>query len=370
VFWVISAPASAQKTITVPLQADAWNTEDQRVEFTTYRGEPALRSYDRQGNTGNSVLSVRGLDFTDGTIEYDVAFTDSTRFTTCYFRLRDGENTEHVYLRAGFVGNPNGMAAVQYAATVDGVNYWDLSPHYQSSADLSGNGEWNHVKIVVRDRQLLAYVNDMDRPALYVPVLDGEVESGGVGVDGNVYLANLQVTPGHTPGLGAGAGYDPVHNDPRYLRMWEASLPRSLPFGREPGETDMPTDTTAWQPITAEHHGTINLSRPYGGTSYDGRRRLAWLRTTITAGREQERYLDLGFTDEVYVYLNERPLYTAKNQFGSPGQLPPGGRMSIENSRIRLPLREGENEILVGLTNYFYGWGLVARLDDGSGLKY
>lgn len=50
--------------------------------------------------------------------------------------------------------------------------------------------------------------------------------------------------------------------------------------------------------------------------------------------------------------------------------LPPGDRMSIENSRIRLPLREGDNEILVGLTNYFYGWGLVAWLDDSVGLRY
>lgn len=361
---------AAQETITVPLRAEAWDAGPNRVDFTNYRGEPALRLFDPQGNTGGSVPRVRDLSFTNGTIEYDVAFTDSTRFTTCYFRLQDGENTEHVYLRANFLGDPNSMAAVQYAATVKGVNYWDLSPHYQSNANFKENGDWNHVKIVVRDRQLLAYVNDMETPTIYVPILDGELETGGIGVDGNVYVANLKITPNDTPGLSAEAGYDPVHNDPRYLRDWEVSPPRDFPFGQEPTEEDAPTDTTAWRPIQAEHHGIINLSRRYGGTSYDGRRRLAWLRTTITADVAQERYLDLGFNDEVYIYLNGRPLYTGKNQFGSPGQLHPGGRMSIENSRIRLPLREGENELLVGLTNYFYGWGLVGRLDDSGRLKF
>jgi hypothetical protein len=370
VFLVHFAPASAQKTVSVPLTPDAWDAAENRVDFLTYRGEPALRLYDPQGNTGGSVPRVKDLEFTNGTIEYDVAFTDSARFTTCYFRLQDGENTEHVYLRTNFVGDPNAMAAVQYAATVDGVNYWDLSPHYQTSADLKGDGEWNHVRIVVRDRQLLAYVNDMERPNLYVPILDGEIETGGVGVDGNVYIANLKITPDETQGLGPGEGYDPVHNDPRYLRQWEVTAPRDFPFGTEPKDEDFPTDTTNWVDISAEHHGMINLSRRYGGTSFDGTRRLAWLRTTITADGAQDRYLDLGFTDEAYVFLNGRHLFVGKNQFGSPGQLPPAGRMSIENSRIKLPLREGENELLIGLTNYFYGWGLVARLDDSGRLRF
>ncbi len=51
--------------------------------------------------------------------------------------------------------------------------------------------------------------------------------------------------------------------------------------------------------------------------------------------------------------------------------LAPRGRATPENARLRLPLNEGENELLVGLTNYFFGWGLVARLDRrGMGLGY
>jgi len=32
-------------------------------------------------------------------------------------------------------------------------------------------------------------------------------------------------------------------------------------------------------------------------------------------------------------------------------------------------LKEGKNEILIGLANYFYGWGIIARLDDVPGIR-
>jgi hypothetical protein len=47
----------------------------------------------------------------------------------------------------------------------------------------------------------------------------------------------------------------------------------------------------------------------------------------------------------------------------------PKSRCTIENASIKLPLNEGENEILIGLANYFYGWGIIARLDDMNGIK-
>jgi hypothetical protein len=34
-----------------------------------------------------------------------------------------------------------------------------------------------------------------------------------------------------------------------------------------------------------------------------------------------------------------------------------------------LPLKEGDNEVLVGLANDFYGWGLIARLENLEGLQ-
>lgn len=38
------------------------------------------------------------------------------------------------------------------------------------------------------------------------------------------------------------------------------------------------------------------------------------------------------------------------------------GRCTIENTTITVPLKEGENTLLIGV-RFFYGWGIVARLE-------
>lgn len=57
-------------------------------------------------------------------------------------------------------------------------------------------------------------------------------------------------------------------------------------------------------------------------------------------------------------------LYVDKNYFGQPIAKSPDGRLSIENTTLVLPLQQGDNELLIGVGNDFYGWGIAARLDD------
>ena len=361
-------PLASQAQRSIPFTSEAWSTDGtQAVEFTEYLGVPSLKVDDGGGAaTGSNIITVADLTFSNGTIEYDVALTDRTRFTSIHFRRKDPTNSEHFYLRANTVNMPNTNSAVQYAAVLDGVNIWDLSSEYQSNATLKQEG-WNHIKLVVRDAQLLAYVNDMSSPALYVPIMDGDWASGSIGFDGNAYIANLTVDADRTPGLAAGAGFDPVINDARYLREWRVSTPTDLPRGAEP--TGVPDSTTEWSAISAERLGMVNLSRSFGATAA-GARRIVWLKTTLRAAEAMTRQLDFGFSDEVYVYLNGKPLYVDKNLYNTPGMKAPEGRCSIENSRMSLPLVAGDNDLLIGVTNFFFGWGVVARLDDASGLQY
>ena len=130
--------------------------------------------------------------------------------------------------------------------------------------------------------------------------------------------------------------------------------------------SSLPDSSTQWTAIKAEDRGIVNLSRKYGFVENDNRR-LAWLKTTLHSDRDQERILSLGFSDEVWVFINGQILYTGKNYFGTPGQMEKG-RCTIENTQVRLPLRKGDNEILIGLANYFYGWGIIARMDTMDGI--
>ena len=82
------------------------------------------------------------------------------------------------------------------------------------------------------------------------------------------------------------------------------------------------------------------------------------------------RRIDLGFSDEVWVFINGAPLFIDKNYYGTPGMKEPKGRCAIENSSFALPLKEGGNELLIGVSNFFFGWGIIARLDKTDGLKF
>lgn len=63
-------------------------------------------------------------------------------------------------------------------------------------------------------------------------------------------------------------------------------------------------------------------------------------------------------------------LYLDKNYYNQPIMKQPNGRISIENTTFDLPLKEGDNELLIGVGNFFYGWGVIARLDALDGLNF
>jgi hypothetical protein len=290
----------------------------------------------------------------------------------------DKKNGENFYIRSFGPVTAENRTTLQYAAIMDGMSIWDLTDEYQSGAVINQQG-WNHVKLVVSGKQMKVYVNDMIRPALIVPELEGQRDAGSISLSGNVIYANLVIKPNATEGLSADAGYISTYNDTRYIRNWKVSPAINFPFGKDIvmplpsahgklNASELPDSTTVWTDIKAESRGVVNLSRKFGSMPND-ERRLAWIKTTIHATKAQEKKLNFGFSDEVWVFINGQILYVDKNYFGTPSQKTPRARCTIENTSFNVPLKEGENEILIGLANYFYGWGVIARFDDTDGIQ-
>ncbi|MEM7515101.1 MAG: hypothetical protein AAF388_29510 [Bacteroidota bacterium] len=211
----------------------------------------------------------------------------------------------------------------------------------------------------------------MEKPALIISHLEGEAKSGGISFQGKGYYANVGVRPGEVEGLSPESGPDPTYHDPHYLRTWEVSEVFPFPFGEDLTDRTIPADSSSWEPIQAERMGLINLTRKYGsGRTEETGRSITWIKTTITAEEKQVRKLQLGFSDEVWVLINKQLLYLDKNYYNSPIMKPPYGRISIENTTIDLPLQKGDNEIMIGVGNFFFGWGIIARLDRVDGLSF
>ena len=383
---------SEEVALTIPLSADSWNFQPGTVEFlpaapaigsVTPPG-PAMRITGRAGG----VVVAKNTDFSEGVIDFDMQPTDSN-FASFYFHRQDAMETECFYLRPGRgAGRPDIMEGVQYTPVIKGVSCWNLLPHYQGNANFRQE-TWNHIRILIAGRQMLVYVNSDTRPTLTIPRLEGNTTHGSFGFDGQMTVAHLVVRPkpeiGQAPKtegrqrsdggwLSGPEGFDPTDNDPRYLRQWQVTQPDTIPAGIDFGKNLLPGKRSAWSPIRAERRGLVNLTRLFGGNlplRYEGGapRRIVWLKTTLRADREWNYKIHLGFTNDVWVFLNGQYLYIDKNYYDEPSMKTPRGRVSIENCSFNLPLKAGANELLIGVGNDFFGWGIAARLDEVDGVK-
>ena len=87
----------------------------------------------------------------------------------------------------------------------------------------------------------------------------------------------------------------------------------------------------------------------------------------MRADRETRRALDLGFSDIATVFVNGRPVFTGDQRYSydAPRR---DGLLGFDQARVYLPLRAGDNEVLVVVSDSFGGWAVMARFADPEGL--
>jgi len=183
-----------------------------RLEFETYRGLPALRLAPQpDGENVKWMLAlVPGIDFTDGTIEVDVAGVphagaapDMRGFIGIAFRAKPhGEAAEYFYVR------PTNARANDQLVRNHSTQYmsepefpWQRlraeSPGvYEAYADMEA-GAWTHLKIVVSGVTAKLHVNGADAPCLVVNDLKLGESHGQVALWANIttiaHFANLSI---------------------------------------------------------------------------------------------------------------------------------------------------------------------------------
>ncbi len=343
------------------MTADRWETKG-NAEFSTEDGFPLGVMKVNKG-----VAILKDLGFRNGTIEFDVIPIGSMG-AGIGFRRRDNDTYEDFYLRP----RPNCAAAVdcmQYAPQTHGVLLWDVFPQYQGPAPLK-DGTWNHIKLVVSGQRMNIFVNGATAPTLAIGRLEGDVLEGGLLMQGPGSFANLTVIRDAIAGLAPQPMKDPTDKDKRFLRDWLVSPPAPLADGKEPVLTEMPAASQAWTPLSAERGGLVNLSRQLGLPTGRAVRAVAWLKTNVDSNSNQTRHVSIGWTREIWVFVNGKLVFADKNLYQPPtARKNPDGRLSLENGSFDLPLQTGKNEIAIALANNFYGWGLELHLDNLTGVR-
>jgi len=140
--------------------------------------------------------------------------------------------------------------------------------------------------------------------------------------------------------------------------------------------TETESKAIQWQEVEAEPPGFVVLYRyreaPHPRVSFasDFSKRLEpqpgtkviYARTNIESDSEQVKRVDIGYSDEVRVFLNGKILYRGRSaqNFRDPGFL---GIISADDDALYLPLKKGSNELILAVSELGGGWGFVCRLE-------
>ncbi len=352
--------AQSAQPIMIAMTAEHWQAKE-NAEFLRELGffHGLMRL-----NSGKAVL--KNVTFSDGTIEFDIN-TIGRGMPGIAFRQQDEKNFELLYLRPD-PNCPAFRACIQYAPQTHGVTLWDFFPQYQNRAPLRENG-WNRIKMVVSGRRMNVFVNDVISPTLEVGRLEGDAMKGGLQLQGPGTFANLVITPDRVDGLSPEPVEDPLDGDRGLVRNWRVSKYSVLPLGEDATYKGMPGGSQEWRMISTERNGLVNISRVYGRPLPEPNRAVTWLKTTITSDRKQTKKADVGWTRELWVFVNGKLVYADKNLFEQEGARKfPDARCSLENGSFALPLEAGDNEVSVAIANNFFGWGMMLRLANPEGV--
>lgn len=328
------------------------NARESRVE--EYLGRKSL--YMKGG-----LAIIKDSEFTDGVIEFDIAFSGERTFAGAVWRLQDELNFEQFYIRPHQSGNPD---ANQYTPVFNGISGWQLYHGEGYGAPVSYKfDEWIRVKIVVSDKQAEVYIVDMEKPALFIHELKREAQSGKVGLSiGNfapAYFSNFRFAEEMNPPLNGKPGE--LEKTPEgTIQSWLVSNSFGEKFlENKSGLSASDKAGLSWSRIDCESTGLVNLARLQG---VEEGKNTVFVRTVITSTKNQVLPIDFGYSDRVKIYLNDRSIYSGTNGYLTRDYRYLGTIGYFDT--VYLPLTKGENELWMAISEDFGGWGIMAKIEN------
>lgn len=345
----------------LPFDSEPWTITADESRMVTYQGQRALFL-----RGGQAVFEK--MTFTNGTIEFDIAFPEQRNFIGARWHIQPGgQDYAYFYFRPHLSGMPD---ANQYTPVVNGVSGWQLyaGPGFNAPTPYAFDS-WMPVKIVVASGQAEVYVQDMETPALVIPDLLVPFRQGHLGVQagglGPAYFANFRVTPAERPPLRGTPPPPPAPAPPGSLLHWHIS--QVFPEANLDAVYTLTAHEKSWlqwQPLSAEPTGITNLARAH---ARDRTNNTVFARAVIHADQARIAHLRFGFSDRVRVYLNDQLLYRGDDGYQTRDYRYLGTVGFFDE--LFLPLRAGRNEVWFAVSEDFGGWGLRAYLENADGLR-
>ena len=356
------------QTLAVPSDSPRWELEGE-AKPTEYQGRKCLM-------LDGGAATVKDFEMRDGVIDTDVITSAKRAFFGFDIRIdKDGRNYEEIYLRQHKSGLPDAM---QYTPVLSTGRNWQLynGPGFTAAIDIPKD-VWFHLRLEVAGAQAKLYVKDMEKPALVMDDLKSGVQKGQIALydlTGATCYSNFEVRTmpdapwdRHLPPMPANT-----------LTKWSLSasydaLVRDLEHPLSPSETA----AIQWQDVEAEPPGFVPINRyrdsPHPRVTFQGDfskrlepqpgMKVVYARTSIDSDRDEVKKLEIGYSDDVSVFLNGKILYRGRSAqgFRDPGFL---GIVNPENDAVYLPLTKGKNELMLAVSEVGGGWGFICRLAE------
>jgi hypothetical protein len=361
VFIGYALPVNAN-TSNIILNTDNFTVEVKGAKFVSYKGETSLLLNDASA-------TLNDISFLNGTIEYDVAFSEKRNFVGVQFRQQDSKNYEEFYIRPHQSGNPD---ANQYTPVFNGLSAWQLY-HKGFAGKVNYNFDgWNHVKIIVAGKQGEVYINDMHKPAFAIAEFLRPIEGGSLSFSSaraDAYIANVSIIKDDKPRslmtFSQGTKSSNKHKLENYTSQWQVS--NSFTETKLTDTVELNANEIAkmnWQRLDVDSYGVLNMARVQGVNKIDN---TAFAKFTIDSNKEQTKALQFGYSDKVKVFVNNKLVYAGNNSFRSRDYRYLGTIGLFDT--IYLPLKAGKNEISFAVSERFGGWGVVAKVGDCIDIK-
>ena len=340
---------SAQK-ITVDFNSDRWDKNSAKV----------VEHLEREALMGTAFLN--DVELQNGIIEVDIATTERTRsYPGVLFRVKDKLNYERIYIRPH--RSPFYDDALQYAPTFNGVDSWQLynGPGETSSIDIPAE-QWNHLKIVLAGEQAQIFWNDETTPALIIPRLEYGNSKGSIGLsgpmNGTAYYSNFSYEIKDDLTLPTAVPAEPVCG---IIKNWQISdqFPYiGSDFTKYPSSEVL--SNLNWQSVKSNDKGIVDVSRYHSRKS--GAADCIFAKTTISVDKDTFMRFGFGYSDFLTVYLNKQPIFLGVSSYQSRDKSFLGIVGYFDN--LFLPLKKGDNELMIQVGEYMGGWGFCFRKED------
>ncbi len=309
------------------------------------------------------VAFLKDVEFENGIIEVDIAVTGqkARTYPGMLFRIQSPGNYERVYIRPHRASlYPD---AIQYVPGFNGIDGWQLynGENYTSAADIPDK-QWVHFKLEVSGSQARLYIDDMDQPAFVMNHLKHGVSSGSLGLnsprDRTAYFSNFKYKIDNTLKF---TSIPEIEQHPGIIKNWQISQP--FPFSQvdlEKHPDEQVLGEIKWQHVTCEPNGMVDISRYNGrtGREYD----CVMAKATIHSDQEKVMQLQFGYSDLVTLFLNGKQMFLGSSAYQGRDRSFLG--IIGYNDAVYLPLKKGDNELLMWILESFGGWGFMAK--DGN----